>query len=50
MGKLIVGVGDYKVSNNSEDEIKTFALGSCVAVIVYDKKKNDCRHASCCIA
>jgi len=37
--KLIVGVGDFKVSNNKNDIIKTFALGSCVAVIVFDKKK-----------
>ena len=38
MSQLIVGIGDYKVSNGSEDIIKTYALGSCVAVIIYDKK------------
>lgn len=38
MEKLVVGIGDIKVSNNIDSEIKTFALGSCVAVIVYDKK------------
>ena len=36
MGLIVVDIGDYKVSNNIEDTIKTFALGSCVAVIIYD--------------
>jgi len=30
----IVGVGGYAVSNNPAETIKTFALGSCVAVIM----------------
>ncbi len=30
-----VGIGEYAISGNG-DEIKTFALGSCVALIVYD--------------
>lgn len=38
MGKKIVGIGDCVVSNDSEDEIKTYALGSCVAVIILDPK------------
>lgn len=34
MAKLrVVGVGEFTVSNNPEEIIKTFALGSCVAVI-----------------
>lgn len=37
MAQLIVGIGEYKVSSNPSDIIKTFALGSCVAVILYDK-------------
>ena len=37
MGLIIVDIGDYKVSNNIDDTIKTFALGSCVAVLIYDK-------------
>jgi len=36
MGQLILGVGDYGASNKPGEVIKTFALGSCVAVIFYD--------------
>jgi chemotaxis protein CheD len=31
-----VGIGEFKVSRTGSDEIKTYALGSCVSVIVYD--------------
>ena len=31
----IIGIGDYEVSSNEEDTIKTFALGSCVALVIY---------------
>ena len=37
MKQLNVGIGEHKVSTNENDMLKTFALGSCVAVIVYDK-------------
>ncbi len=37
MKRVIVGIGDCKVSNNPEEELVTYALGSCIAVIVYDK-------------
>lgn len=37
MSQINVGIGEYGVSGRMEDEIKTFALGSCVAVIAYDK-------------
>ncbi len=33
----VVGVGEFAVSNNPKDVIKTFALGSCVAVIFLHK-------------
>lgn len=33
-----IGIGHIKVSATPGDEIKTYALGSCVAVILYDKK------------
>ncbi len=36
MGQIILGVGDYGASNSPEDEVKTFALGSCVSVIMLD--------------
>ena len=39
MNSKVVGIGEYFVSNDPEDIIKTFALGSCVAVIMYDKMK-----------
>ena len=31
-----VGIGEMYVSNTPEENIKTFALGSCVAVIIYN--------------
>lgn len=31
----IVGIGDFKVASEVGDVIKTFALGSCVAVVVF---------------
>jgi chemotaxis protein CheD len=34
--RLIVGVGDLAVSNSPDDLIVTHALGSCVAVCVFD--------------
>ncbi len=33
MKNIILGIGDMETSNRSGDIIKTFALGSCVAVI-----------------
>ena len=33
-----IGIGHIKVTATPGDEIKTYALGSCVAVILYDKK------------
>ncbi|MEK7434136.1 MAG: chemotaxis protein CheD [Cyanobacteriota bacterium] len=32
---LIVGIGDYKVINNTNIILKTIALGSCVAIIFF---------------
>ena len=39
MSSINVGIGEYSVSRKKDDVIKTFALGSCVAVIMYDKLK-----------
>ena len=36
MSAIHVGIGELGVSANREDVIRTFALGSCVAVIAYD--------------
>lgn len=34
--RVIVGVGDMAVSNNSQVILSTYALGSCIGVIAYD--------------
>ena len=36
MSEIILGLGDFAASRTPGDVIKTFALGSCVAVIFYD--------------
>lgn len=35
----IIGLGEYAVSDQSEDSIKTFALGSCVGIVLYNRKE-----------
>jgi chemotaxis protein CheD len=37
MNLVNVGIGEYAVSSNPGDQLKTYALGSCVAIVVYDK-------------
>lgn len=32
----IIGIGEYSISSRGDDIIKTYALGSCVAVVVYN--------------
>ena len=32
----IVGVSDFRISNNVTDVLKTYALGSCIGVSIYD--------------
>ncbi|MDP1569155.1 MAG: chemotaxis protein CheD [Vicinamibacterales bacterium] len=34
--RLVVGIGEYAVSNGAQDMVVTHALGSCVAVCVHD--------------
>jgi chemotaxis protein CheD len=34
--RVVIGVGDMAVSNNSMVTLSTYALGSCVGVIAYD--------------
>ncbi len=36
MAELVVGISDLKVSSNPADSMITYALGSCIAVAVYD--------------
>ncbi len=38
MGNKTVGIGEWVISSDPLDIIKTYALGSCVAVLVYDSK------------
>lgn len=35
---IVIGIGEYAISNNEEDVIKTFSLGSCVALTIYCPK------------
>lgn len=34
--KQIVGVADMKVSNNPDESVITYSLGSCIGLVVYD--------------
>jgi len=38
MANVVIGIGDIAASNNSGDQIRTHALGSCVAIIMMDIK------------
>ena len=34
--RIVVGVGDMAVSNNTQATLSTYALGSCIGVVAYD--------------
>jgi chemotaxis protein CheD len=36
MSDIVVGIADIKVSGNAADVLVTYALGSCIAVAIYD--------------
>ena len=36
MGVINVGIGEWRVSSDPAESLKTYALGSCVAVMIYD--------------
>lgn len=36
--KTIVGVSDMKVSNNKDEVLITYSLGSCIGVVIYDSQ------------
>ena len=38
MTDLTIGIGEWAVSADASRALKTFALGSCVAVLIYDVK------------
>lgn len=50
MNRVIVGIADLKVSKNPEDLIITYALGSCLGLVVYDPvvKVGGMLHAMLC--
>lgn len=37
MNEIVVGIGEIKIANQPGEKLKTYALGSCVSVVVYDK-------------
>ncbi|GAA0178105.1 chemotaxis protein CheD [Clostridium sediminicola] len=36
---IIIGIGEYHISNDKKDVIKTYSLGSCVAMTIYCHKR-----------
>jgi chemotaxis protein CheD len=36
MNTVVVGIGDCQVSNDPQSSIVTYALGSCIAVVIHD--------------
>jgi chemotaxis receptor (MCP) glutamine deamidase CheD len=38
MERMDVGIGQWSISDNPSHLIKTYALGSCVALTIWDKK------------
>jgi chemotaxis protein CheD len=36
MSDIVIGIADLKFSNNRDDVLVTYALGSCIAVAIYD--------------
>ena len=40
MSSLVVGIGDCLVSDDPESVLVTYALGSCIAVVIFDSVTN----------
>ena len=36
MSEIVVGIADMKCSNNLDDILITYALGSCIGIAIYD--------------
>ena len=34
--KIIVGVADMRIGTQADDELVTYSLGSCIAVVLWD--------------
>jgi len=39
LGQIVLGVGDFAASSDAADVLKTFSLGSCVAVTFWDPRR-----------
>ena len=39
MGEIVIGVGGFQASKSNSGTLKTYALGSCVALLLYDGKR-----------
>ncbi|OOM76138.1 chemoreceptor glutamine deamidase CheD [Clostridium puniceum] len=37
--EYVVGIGEYIISANQKDVVKTFALSTCVGIVIYDVNK-----------
>lgn len=37
MTSITVGIGEYKICSRPDEELKTYGLGSCIAITMYDK-------------
>lgn len=37
--EYVIGIGEYIISTNKEDIVKTFALSTCVGIVIYDVNK-----------
>ena len=37
--EYVIGIGEYIISANQEDVVKTFALSTCVGIVIYDVNK-----------
>ena len=34
-----IGIGEFAISNKQDDTLKTYGLGSCIAVVIYDRRR-----------
>ncbi len=36
MNRIVIGIGEYAVASRSDERIKTYGLGSCLAVVIHN--------------
>ncbi len=39
MGEIVIGIGGVQASKSTGETLRTYALGSCVALLLYDSKR-----------